>query len=258
MEIYAAFTLWQLLILFTGIGVYRLWAKIAPQRYIDWALLPGTLVSEMAYIFGCLITGGEVRRARLLPGSPGGKAGGASAGTETAGGVKVLGPIVASLLVVVACTAAILLLRKWLGQQIVETFCFSPAARLPEELPRSADRFWDQLGLQISLLRRMCQTWADLHWTNWRAPLFVYLTACLAVRMGSTNKPVRPTLAAAVLLAALIGLIGLISERFHHLMSDVWPLLTYIWASLLFLLAVTLVLNGAVRLGRIMMGRGQG
>ena len=65
--IYAAFTLWLVLILFAGIGVYRLWTKLVKPAWVNWALLPGTVVSEMAYIFGCLITGGEIRRAKLMP-----------------------------------------------------------------------------------------------------------------------------------------------------------------------------------------------
>ena len=64
--IYATFTVWLFLVLFVGAGVYRLWSGMVRPAWVNWALLPGTVVSEMAYIFGCLITGGAIRRATLL------------------------------------------------------------------------------------------------------------------------------------------------------------------------------------------------
>ena len=254
--IYAALALWLFLILFAAVGVYRLWARMIRPAWLDWALLPGTVVSEMAYIFGCLITGGEIRRAKILPGKGGSKAGGAQPPTEATGGLKVIGPVVASLLAILACVGAILLLHKLLGQPIIEKFIgIWPQARLPQELPRSIESFWDQMETQVRLLRRMSQTCGELDWLDWRVPLFVYLTACLSIRIAPVSRPIRPTLAAAVVIAAIIALIGLISSSFRGLISDVWPLLTYLWASLLFLLVATLLLNGLVHLVRVLLGR---
>ena len=65
----------------------------------------------------------------------------------------------------------------------------------------------------------------------------------------------RPTLAAVVLIAALIALIGVLSSRFRGLIDDVWPLLTYVWSSLLLVLAVTLVIRGVVGLVNILRGK---
>jgi len=81
--IYAAFTLWFFLILFVAIGVHRLWAGLVGARPVGWALLPGTLVAEMAYILGCLITGGEIRRANLFPTRGGPRGGGEAAEPRT-------------------------------------------------------------------------------------------------------------------------------------------------------------------------------
>jgi hypothetical protein len=256
--IYAAFTLWLFLILFAGIGVYRLWGKMVKADWLNWVLLPGTVVSEMAYIFGSLITGGEVRRAKLLPVKGASKGENSEPTTETSGGLKLVGSVVASLFSIVACVAAILLLRKLLGAPVIEKFIgiFS-TTEVPQELPRSLDSFWSQVEGQVRLLRRMSETWWELDWLNWRVPLFVYLVACLSVRIAPVNRPIRPTLAAAVLIAALIALAGLISKSFSGLMSDVWPLLTYIWANLLFLLAATLLLSGLVRLVRILLGKSE-
>ena len=115
--IYAAFSVYLLGILFAAMGVYRLWAGLVRPRWVNWALLPGTIVAEMAYILGCLITGGEIRRAKLMDGGGGGggrrggKTDGSSAGeaeptTEAEPKFRILGPIVAAWLSLVACGAA--------------------------------------------------------------------------------------------------------------------------------------------------------
>ena len=61
MAIVAAFVVYLVLIIFMGLGIYRIWRQMVPTAGISWALLPGTVVSEMAYILGCLIAGGEIR-----------------------------------------------------------------------------------------------------------------------------------------------------------------------------------------------------
>ncbi len=259
--IYAAFTFWLLLILFAGIGVYRQWARLVKPSRVSWALLPGTVISEMAYIFGCLITGGEIRRAKLIPPRDG-KGGEAESEptAEAAAGLKFVGPIVAALLAIVACGAAIVAVHALLGEPVIRQFRVGthgllPVAALPKELPTSWDGLWGQVEGQVSLLRRMCETWGGAKWTNWRVPLFVYLSLCLSVRLSPVRRPVRPTLGAVVAIAAAIALVGLIWRRFDGLMEDIWPLLTYVWASLLFMLVITLLLRGIAALVRILAGK---
>ena len=256
--IYAAFTLWLFLVLFAGVGIYRLWTKMVKPAWVHWALLPGTLVSEMAYIFGCLITGGEIRRAKLIEMPGKGKAGGAEPTTDASPGLKLLGPLLASLLAVIACIAAMLLARNLLGASIIESFVVNKGlltGGLPQRLPLSWDEFWRQLDDQVLLLRRMCETFGSSSWLTWRGMLFAYLAACLSIRLSPVTRPMRPTLAAVVVMAAVIALIGLIWQEFSGLMSDIWPLLTYIWASLLFLLVVTLLIHGITALARILAGK---
>jgi hypothetical protein len=65
----------------------------------------------------------------------------------------------------------------------------------------------------------------------------------------------RPTLAAVLFLAGVVAVLGLLWSRFDSLMHDLWPLLTYVWATLLLLLAVTLLIHGLVALIRILAGR---
>jgi len=104
----------------------------------------------------------------------------------------------------------------------------------------------------------MCETWWDLEWSNWRVLLFVYLAICLAVRLGPVSRPIRPTLVAVALIAGVIAAIGALDEDFTGLMHDVWPLLTYVWASLLAMLAGTLAVCGSVALWRIASGKDKG
>jgi len=262
----------MLLLVFMGMGVYKLWSRLVPAAWVNWVLLPGTVVSEMAYIFGCLITGGEIRRAKLLvaPRTAGGRrrrGDDSEPTTEATQRFKILGPLIASLLSILACGAAIVLVHSLLGEPVIESFYYvdglyqavlddlSRAAYLQQSLPTTWDGVWDQFGRQLDLLRRMCETWGDVDWLDWRVPLFVYLAACLSIRLTPVGRDLRFTLTAAVILVALIAGIGALSSDFTDLVQDVWPLLTYVYAKLLFLLALTLTLQGAVFLVRALMGK---
>lgn len=257
--IYAAFTLWLLLIVAAGRGVYRLWTALVKPVYVHWVLLPGTLVAEMAYIFGCLITGGEVRKAKLLD-SAGGESGESSeGGTHAAARFKFIGPAVASLCTLLACGGGIVAVHSLLGEPVLSVFSLSlgwPGSQgLAQTLPTSWDGFWDILSEQVVLLKLTCQTWAKLDWLNWRVPLFVYLATCLSVRLAPARRDVRALLAAVVLVAVIIAAVGLVSSGFNGLVHDLWPLLAYIWATVLFLLAATLTVRGMTALVRALAGK---
>jgi len=259
--IYAALTFWLMLLILVGIGVYRLWAGLGRANWVNWALLPGTVVSEMGYIFGCLITGGEVRRAKLMRQS--GETGDDGEPTaELSGGVRYIGPILAALVSIVACVAAVILVHKLLGGPVVGQFITGDGmlslAALPKQLPTTWDLFWDQVSRQVMLLRRMCETLARLDWLDWRVPLFVYVSLCLAVRLSPTGRPVRPTLAAAAAVSVVIAVVGLVWPGLSSIVQDVWPLLTYLWASLLLALVVTGLALGLGYLVKIIVGKQAG
>jgi hypothetical protein len=251
-----------LLVLFASVGVYRPWSGMLKPAHVNWALLPGTVVSEMAYIFGCLITGGEIRRARLMPSkSRRGRRGDESEpATEDSPGVKVLGPIVAALLALVACLAAILVLRWLLGSPVIDRFILSGGVlstpEVARRLPGSWDGFWAIVVDQVRLLQHTCEFWTELEWLNWRVPLFVYLSICLSVRLAPAGRDLRWTLVGAAAVAAVIALVGAVSDRFTDLIRDLWPLLTYVWAVVLFLLVVTLLIRGLIALGKVLAGKG--
>ena len=256
--IYAAFSVYLLGIFFAGRGIYRLWADIVKPRAVNWALLPGTVVSQMAYIFGCLITGGEVRRAKLI-GAAGNAGRGKSAPsaseptTEAAPKLRHIGPIVAAFCCIVACAVGIIVAHALLGEPVITTFVngegfLAAAAALPKALPATASGFWDQIHAHVDLIRRAAAACTELDWLDWRVPLFVYLATCLSIRLAPVSRSLRATLGAVVALAAIIAVVGLIWQRFDRLMDSLWPLVTYVWSSLLLLLMLTLIARGIVSL----------
>ena len=253
--IYAAFSVYLLGIVFMSMGIYRLWAQMLDPRWVNWALLPGTVVSEMAYIFGCLITGGEVRRAKLMGGAPSGRRRKASEDaeaeptTEAEPKLRTVGPILSAFATIVACGVGILIVHALLGAAVIDHFQVG-SEQLARALPASTGEFWDQLDGQLRLLRATSATWLELDWLDWRVPLFVYLATCLSLRVAPVRRPLRATLAAVVVLAGIIALVGLVWGRFAGLMGYLWPLVTYLWGSLLFLLAVSLLVRGGVGLVR--------
>lgn len=275
--VYAWFTFWLFLVIFAGSGVYSLLGRLTRPMIVSWVLLPGTIVSEMAYIFGCLITGGEIRKAKMMP-EEGGKGGdGGTPTTEAAPKHKTIGPIVASIISIVAVGAVLVLMAKLLseangvraaGVDAVSAFVSGDAKM---ELPGNGggpefkhgslsavlNSFWKQVGHQVELLQRMTHTLENLNWRNWRVPVFVYLCICLSVRLSPATRPLRPTLAAVVVIAAVIAGIGLIWKDFgNRLMDNIWPLLTYVWTTLLLLLVVTLIISGLAALAKALMGKG--
>jgi len=261
--IYAAFTMWLVLTVFAGIGVYRMWASLGKPAQVNCALLPGTLVSQMAYIFGCLITGGEIKNAKMVPAK--GDSGGGAPRTSDSPRLKVVGPLVSSLMALVACAAAILAVHQALGKPVMERFAgggssytSSAAAGLPKVPPKSWDEGWEMVAGQVGLVKHTCETWWDLEWEKWRVAMFVYLAICLSVRLGPVSRPIRPTLGAVCAIAGVIAIIGAIDKDFTELIDDVWPLLTYVWATLLTLLTGTLAVLGALALWRIMTGKDKG
>ena len=266
--IYVALALWLFLVLFAGMGVYRLLSKLLRPRRVDWILLPGTVVSEMAYLFGCLVTGAEVRRARLFgPGekTPKGRSTeGPNQTTEATARLKVVGPMIAALIAMVGCMAVIIAAHSLLGSPVIRQFATaegtipSRADMLPRTLPGSWDALWEHIALQVQLLRRICETWGKVNWLDWRVPLFVYLGASLAIRLAPVSRPVRPTLGAAAAAAILIPLLGAIAGLFGNLVDNLWPLLSYLWSLLLFLLVVTSLVHGIVALLKVLTAKGPG
>ncbi len=233
-------------------------------------LLPGTIVSELAYILGCLITGGEIRRARIMPdkGADGGQP-----TTESQSKLGFFSPLVASMFAIVACGAVILTLNHCVGAGKNVIDHFSPHDRtgavvlkskglLPpygevesQEGGGAVNHFWDLVHAQVGLLQHFTDKLGGLNWKDWKVWLLIYLSLCLAVRLSVATRPIRPTLAAVVLIAGGIALTGALWPKFKDLMENVWPVLSFIWGLLLLTLVLALLLAALVALLRSLFGK---
>ncbi len=245
---YVAFSIWMYLILLAGMGLYRLWTRQFGHRLVDWILLPGTVCSELSYANGLLLLGRPAAGGII-----------STTGNSYAPGQVPTGQfgffvsMFTSLLGLLGCSIALCLVTKWLGGPIMLKFAFSGGAgQLPTELPQGLAI----LGDQGRLLKFLGQTITQLDWTNWRTPVFIYLTICLAVRLGVVRHDWRAALVTnAVALGLLCGLCKIYPDIQGRL-EYAWPLLTYVWTMLLSLLAITLVIRGLVDLAHIIRKEG--
>ena len=146
-----------------GMGIFTLLARLTKPVVVTCLLLPGTIVSELAYILGCLITGGEIRRSRIMPESKGGDGG--QPVTEAQSRLGFFGPLVASTFAIVACGAAILAVNKYVDKgDVVHQFALKSDGLLPpkgsfdEKAPASGaaavNYFWKLVHSQVDLLKR--------------------------------------------------------------------------------------------------------
>jgi hypothetical protein len=254
------------LTIFLGMGVFALLAKLTKPVVVACLLLPGTIVSELAYIFGCLITGGEIRRSKIMPDSK--ASDGGQPTTEAQSKLGFFGPLIASTFAIVACGAAIVTVNHYMGKSVVHQFAIQSDGMLPpkgsfnEKAPSTAaaavNYFWKLVHSQVDLLKRSTDVLSELKWKDWKVPLFVYLSLCLGVRLSVATRPVRPTLAAVVLIAGGIAITGALWKKFSDLMNDVWPLLSYVWGLLLLALVATLLLSGLAALFKALAGKSGG
>jgi hypothetical protein len=252
--IYAALAMWVILILLTGMGLYRLWARQLGGALVDWLLLPATLAGELAYSAGRMMTGRPAYGGLISPRD-------ASADpcrNAISGRGGFLVSMLASLLVLTASTTAIVLLAKYLDPGVISTMAFSDLyIGLDRQLPTGWSDLWGMAEKQIDLLKGITATWTRLDWTDWHVPLFVYLTGALAIRLGPVRHDQRASLAVAAGIVGLAAIVGSVAEPVRDMLTggDLWYLLTYVWSVLLFLLMVTLLMMGIVWLVRLLAPR---
>ncbi len=256
-----ALAFWLLLILFTALGVYRLLELFGKPKAVDWALLPGTIVAELAYVSGCLLTGAEVRSATLFP--SGGK--GKTQTTQATPKIKVIGPVLSALVAMAGCIAVIVTAHGLLGEPVIRDFIVDETHVVPEIgptlsglLPTTSQEFWDFPAAQVKIVRKMVQTWMATDWLDWRVPLFVYLTLCLSIRLAPIRRPIRPALGAAVLAPIILAICLQTGADLSSRIDGLWLILTYIWASLLLVLLIVSLIRGGIYLADVLRGRDEG
>lgn len=251
--IYAALTLWTMLTLAGGLVIYHLLVRLLGPRLSDWLLLPATVVSELAWAVGILLTGRPAAGGLIsYPGST------AAPGQRPTGKWGFFISMLAALTSLAAGFAVFCALVQWIGEPVVQSMALADgletAAHLTgfgtrlQKLPESWDGFVDLLGYQFTLVGRWFQAWSEQDWLTSSTPLFAYLGVCFTVRLGQVRHDWRAALltAAGVLgIVALLGLAGTgVGSYLEGAGCEVWFLLNFLWATVLVLLAAVGVAHG--------------
>jgi hypothetical protein len=240
---YAAMTFWLFVIMFSALGVHRLWSSLVQPKIVNSILLPGTLVAQLGHILGLLVTGGTVNNTTLVKDDDSGEP---ETGTDPKTKVPVFGAIIIALLPMAGCAVAIYWSARYFGARFLDGMKGSQFN--PLLLPTSLPEFFSVVRGGLSLVEHLIGVVraSDLH--NWQTLLFLYLVICLTVRMAPLTGNLRGSLGAILLFGIIAFLIGQIAKPQNGAFGSAWPLVIFCVAALLFLLIFSLLATGAVRL----------
>ncbi|MCA9245005.1 MAG: hypothetical protein KDA32_13690 [Phycisphaerales bacterium] len=241
--LYAALTLWLLVIVFTAWGVHFLLTRLVKPRVVNVALLPGTLVAQLGHVLGMLITGNSVRNTALMRDD---ETGDPQSEPPDRQRLPVVGAVVVGLLPLLACATSLYYAAHAWGGSIV-----SGAPELPTDLPRSLADFWSLLRFFVSSAEQTLTAIIQANLTQWQSLLFLYLSICLTVRMAPFEGIRRGALVAILLSGAIIALIGLIFAGWRGAIESAWPILSFAVGMLILLLVISLLISAVVGLIRI-------
>jgi hypothetical protein len=246
---YAAMTFWLLVIVFTALGVHQLWSSLIHPRVVNSILLPGTLVAQLGYVLGLLVTGGTVNNTSLITDDESGEP---QTDTDTQTRVPVIGTIIIALLPMIGCAVAIYWVSRYLGSEILTGMSAESVQRFA--LPTSLPLFFAILHGTLELVQQLVAVIRSANLTDWRTLLFLYLAICLTVRMAPLTGNVRGALGAIFLTGVLAFLVGQLAGSASGALASAWPLISFTVAVLLALLIISLVVKGSVALFKTCMG----
>ncbi|MBI4578481.1 MAG: hypothetical protein HY718_02195 [Planctomycetes bacterium] len=236
-------TFWLFVIVFSALGVHRLWSSLVQPKIVNSLLLPGTLVAQLGHILGLLVTGGTVNNTTLVKDDDSGE-------PETGGDAKtrlpVVGSIITALLPMAGCAVAIYWTAHYLGAQILEAMKASQFNQLL--LPTSLPAFFTTIRGVLSLVEHLVAVVRASDLQNWQTLLFLYLVVCLTVRMAPLTGNLRGSLGAIGLFGIIAFLVGQLAKPEAGAFGSAWPLIVFCVAVLLFLLIFSLLLTGVVGL----------
>jgi len=245
--LYVAMTFWLLTCVLTAWGVHRLWSGILPAKVLNSLLLPGTLVAMLGHILGLLVTGATVDTATLYKDGSGDP----ETTTDPKPRIPVVGPVIIGMLPLLACGTAIFFAVRYFGGPILERL---PHNSIRLELPTSLAGFFDLLRGQLSLVESLIAAVRAADFHDWKTGVFVYLLACLAIRMAPFEGTLRGALAAIIVLglgtAGVTSLFDVADPRVQTGQS----ILTLTVAALMFLLLGSLLVRGLVGLVQLFRG----
>jgi len=253
--IYIAFAFWLFALVFAARCTMKLWAQMITPKALSWAVLPGTLATELAFYLGSLLSGADFRPRKLVDDSEDTQKDAANG--PASGGVPYLTPVLTGLMPVLACMSLIFVLSTELGHPVFRHF-YMADVEVPVRLPGvDGETLWGLLAGQVKLMENawaaLTDSLANMPWQNPKGWIFQYLMICLIVRMAPTRRPMRPALVGTAVVAFLIAATVAVVSSHGQWLRDVWPLLSYTWATALLLLAVTLCIRGGVSLYRIVL-----
>jgi len=244
--LYAALTLWLLVIVFSAWGVHWLWSRMIKPRAVNTVLLPGTLIAQLGHVLGLLITGNSVRNTSLMGDDEKGEP---TADTPDKQRIPVIGPVLVGLLPLVACAACLYLVAETLGRGVVVA---GASAEVPQALPLTLAGIWDLLRTSITVTENMLNAILSSDLLNWANVLFLYLAVCLTVRMTPFEGNRRGAVGAILLSGLVIGLVASLVSAVKGAVLNSWSTLSFAVGMLLFLLLVSLLISGVVGLVRIL------
>ncbi len=246
--LYAALTFWLLVIVFAAYGVYQLWAGLIRPKVINAILLPGTLVAQLGYILGLLITGGTVNNARLIKDDETGEPAPPSDSTQ----IPVIGPILTALLPILACGLATYGVLATIGAQVLQD---SAAPQASASLPTSLQAFWDLLHSAVTLVEQVAAAVVHSDFGLWQTWVFLYLIICLTVRMAPLPGLRRGAVGAILLLGLIAAVAGMATQVGAQTVRALWDTLSFAAGNLLLLMMVTLMVRAIIGLLRILADR---
>ena len=247
--LYAALTLWLLVIVFSAWGVHRIWSGLVKPRVVNSVLLPGTLVAQLGHVLGLLVTGNPVRNTALMGDD---EKGDPQTDTPETQRVPIIGPIVIGLLPLVACAAGLYLSAHYWGGSVLNELSGGAAIEVARTLPTSLADFWALLHGSIDAMERMVDAIVHSDLPNWPTVLFLYLAVCLTVRMAPFEGNRRGAIGAIVLAGIVIAIVASLTTTAREFVSSSWPILSFAVGMLLFLLLVSLFVSGIIGLIRIL------
>lgn len=239
--IYAAATLWLLVVVLLAWGVRRLWGGIFKPKAVNVVLLPGTFVAQIGRVVGLLITGAKVSNTALMGDEEKGEP---ATGSAYESKLPVFGPVIVGFLPMLATGAAVYLVLTRLGGPLVAT---AASEQIPAALPGSMAAFWDQFRLLLTMSENTLNAVVHADMPAWKLVAFVYLMVCLTVRMSPFEGNVRGHVGAILATFGGLALVNTISASPLTILETAWPLVSICVGWLVLLMLISLVATGAVR-----------
>jgi len=254
--IYAAFMLWIFFLAVTGLGLYRLWTRLAGGAVVDWLMLPATIPSELFYSLGRIATGRPAYGGLISPQNPDEDA----CRHAISGKRGFMVSVLSSFLATSGIMTCLGILVDRLGISVIEKVVSGGDSIkiLPVEFPVSLATFWDTARIQVDLLENLLSSLIGLDWQDWQIPVFIYGASIFAVRLVPARHDPKASIATALLMGGVFVTAAAMFEGANQLLeTTVWYVLTFIWSMLLLLLFLTLLFMGIYNLARLFFPAGE-